>query len=403
MQDCFDNVDGILVVVTGHFTLQEITSRPFTHTFVLTTAAGVGGSYYVHNSVFRLQSEVKTPKADGASATESSVVPAKEFKEQHGKKEKKEKDSVSSEKVDKVENTKKKEEASVSVEKVEKVEKAEKAEKAKAPAPVAAEVAGPAEVAKVDKDPKEKKEKGEKKKVPAAEKAEKTEKTEKSEKKEEAVSISVSGAATATATASKATKPEEPAAPLSYASMAKRNSEAAAGAGGTLPLAIAPRRKPVAVKAESSPTESKPNTKQAAPNGNSHNSLYIKQINSKTDDAGLRALFGPFGDITRVDVNIPKMFAFVDFSTRDGLLAALAQKEPFQIAGATLRIEERAPKKKEGQTGGQSQSNGGKESRGTNGQNQQGSSSGTVKNNNKSKTNNSAGKTTQGQSGETKK
>ena len=78
VQKSISSSESILVVVTGHFSLREIKSRPFTHSFVLAvpTAAKSGrpGSYYVHNSVFRLISERSTPTASkGVEASPEAV------------------------------------------------------------------------------------------------------------------------------------------------------------------------------------------------------------------------------------------------------------------------------------------------------------------------------------------
>lgn len=74
-------------------------------------------------------------------------------------------------------------------------------------------------------------------------------------------------------------------------------------------------------------------------------SLYVNQLPQGVTSAELQKLFGGYGPIHSIDVLGDRGFAFVKFETLAGLQGAVAHKTTTELRGKLLRMEERNPQK----------------------------------------------------------
>jgi RNA recognition motif-containing protein len=78
--------------------------------------------------------------------------------------------------------------------------------------------------------------------------------------------------------------------------------------------------------------------------------LFVGNLNFQTTEADLRALFEPFGQITRVHVAMdretgrPRGFAFVEVADDSAASKAMAELNGKEVAGRALRVNEAVPK-----------------------------------------------------------
>lgn len=327
VQESFANVSAILVVVTGHFSKKDCAASPFTHTFVLAKPemSSGGGSYYVHNSIFRLQNPPARPTEEAAAPValvdeEAVAAPPAVIKEEvTAKPAKAAKPAAAAPAPVVMEEEEVKEAPSLAVPVL-----------AAEPEPVVVAAPAPAPKGKVEP------------------------------------------VAAATTAAVKKEEPAKPSAKLSFADMAKR-----ASTDGETVLRATPTKRPTPTtkpkvtlekkavatsKSESSGAGSGGNKKKDdsdIQNDNRHHSMYIKQVKPECTEAELRETFGMFGGINRCDVQGIKGFAFIDFNSRAALDAALTCKEPLTCCGSQLKVEERTPKPPFNNNGGAAGSKGG--------------------------------------------
>jgi cold-inducible RNA-binding protein len=78
--------------------------------------------------------------------------------------------------------------------------------------------------------------------------------------------------------------------------------------------------------------------------------LFIGNMNFQTTEGDLRALFEPFGQITRVHVAMdretgrPRGFAFVEVADDNGASKAITALNGKDVGGRALRVNEAVPK-----------------------------------------------------------
>lgn len=286
VQRSISSADSILVVVTGHFSLREIKSRPFTHSFVLavptSSDTGKPGSYYVHNSVFRLISERSMPTASKAVEASPETADATTSSGSNDSSSSEQKNSKSSE--------------------ASKVTTAAPEKDAKAEADAAAEMA----------------------------------KQESSAKDAAAAANASAAAAVAAANTG----------PKSYADMAKKISAVPPPA----PAAAVKKSSDAEKKESNSSSKgegkdgAKKGSSDKGPGADNHASMYVRNLTSEVTEADLRGLFASYGDVTGVDISNGKGFAFIDFGSRAAMMGVLGAKGPFTLHGNVLKVEERSSK-----------------------------------------------------------
>src|SRR5690348_13339008 len=86
--------------------------------------------------------------------------------------------------------------------------------------------------------------------------------------------------------------------------------------------------------------------------------LFVGNMSFQTTEADLRALFEPFGPVTRIHIvhdretGQPRGFAFVEMAQDDQAAKAMADLNGKEVAGRALRVNEAAPKPDRGPRGG---------------------------------------------------
>lgn len=293
VQKSISSAESILVVVTGHFSLREIKSRPFTHSFVLAvpTSANMGrpGSYYVHNSVFRLISGRSMPTASKAVEASPEMADATTSSSGSGSGSSEQKSSKSLE------------------------------------ASKGASSAAPEKGAKAEAE---------------AEADAAADKVKLEAKAKDDADAAAAAAAEAEAAAS--------AVPKSYADMAKKISAVPPPAPSVAARVV--KKSSDTDKKESNNSSSKGEAKDSkkggdkGPGGDSHASMYVRNLTPEVTEADLRGLFESYGDITGVDISNGKGFAFIDFGSRAAMVGVLGAKSPFTLHGNQLKVEERSSK-----------------------------------------------------------
>ena len=95
-------------------------------------------------------------------------------------------------------------------------------------------------------------------------------------------------------------------------------------------------------------------------------SIFVGNMSFQTTESDLRALFEPFGQITRVHVVRDRQtgrardFAFVDMANDEEAAKAIAALEGKEIGGHNLKVNEARPKaERSGPRGGGSRDRGG--------------------------------------------
>jgi len=310
VQESFANVAAILVVVTGHFSLNNAQPNPFTHTFVLAKPENAtnGAAYYVRNSVFRQQSVPAVIARDPVATADplpASVAAVNVIEE-----------AAAEEPVQPAPAP-----VSAPAPEEEPVVVAAEPEVVATPAPVAAAApaTAPPAVASVESAPASK------------------------------ARLSFAEMAKRNAAGSDTTL-VLPSAPRSKAAPAAPAAPADAVVAKDVKAAPEQAPKEKGEKGEKKDSKGNSNSPQQRDRDreNSHNSMYIRQVTQKVTEPALRELFGAFGSITRCDLQANKGFAFIDFSTRESLDQALSQKN-IVCNGVNLKVEERAPKTKDGE------------------------------------------------------
>jgi cold-inducible RNA-binding protein len=78
--------------------------------------------------------------------------------------------------------------------------------------------------------------------------------------------------------------------------------------------------------------------------------LFVGNMNFQTTESDLRALFEPFGQITRIHIvndretGQPRGFAFVEMANDNEAAKAMIDLNGKEVAGRALRVNEAAPK-----------------------------------------------------------
>ncbi|PYU26100.1 MAG: RNA-binding protein [Acidobacteria bacterium] len=82
--------------------------------------------------------------------------------------------------------------------------------------------------------------------------------------------------------------------------------------------------------------------------------LFVGNMSFQTTEADLRALFEPFGQITRIHIvndretGQPRGFAFVEMAKDDEAAKAMSELNGKEVAGRALRVNEATPKPERG-------------------------------------------------------
>jgi cold-inducible RNA-binding protein len=82
--------------------------------------------------------------------------------------------------------------------------------------------------------------------------------------------------------------------------------------------------------------------------------LFVGNMSFQTTESELRALFEPFGQITRIHIvtdretGQPRGFAFVEMAKDDEAAKAMTDLNGKEVAGRALRVNEAAPKPERG-------------------------------------------------------
>jgi cold-inducible RNA-binding protein len=82
--------------------------------------------------------------------------------------------------------------------------------------------------------------------------------------------------------------------------------------------------------------------------------LFVGNMSFQTTEADLRALFEPFGQITRIHIvtdretGQPRGFAFVEMAKDEDAAKAMTALNGKEVAGRALRVNEAAPKPERG-------------------------------------------------------
>ena len=89
-------------------------------------------------------------------------------------------------------------------------------------------------------------------------------------------------------------------------------------------------------------------------------SLFVGNLSFQTTESDLRALFEPFGQISRIHIvtdretGQPRGFAFVEMAKDDDAAKAMTALNGKEVAGRALRVNEAAPKPERGSFRGNS-------------------------------------------------
>jgi len=82
--------------------------------------------------------------------------------------------------------------------------------------------------------------------------------------------------------------------------------------------------------------------------------LFVGNMSFQTTESDLRALFEPFGQITRIHIvndretGQPRGFAFVEMAKDDEAAKAMTELNGKEVAGRALRVNEATPKPERG-------------------------------------------------------
>ncbi len=82
--------------------------------------------------------------------------------------------------------------------------------------------------------------------------------------------------------------------------------------------------------------------------------LFVGNMSFQTTESDLRALFEPFGEVTRIHIvsdretGQPRGFAFVEMANDDQAAKAMSELNGKQVAGRALRVNEATPKPERG-------------------------------------------------------
>lgn len=82
--------------------------------------------------------------------------------------------------------------------------------------------------------------------------------------------------------------------------------------------------------------------------------LFVGNMSFQTTEADLRALFEPFGQVTRIHIvndretGQPRGFAFVEMAKDDEAAKAMTELNGKELAGRALRVNEATPKPERG-------------------------------------------------------
>ncbi len=87
--------------------------------------------------------------------------------------------------------------------------------------------------------------------------------------------------------------------------------------------------------------------------------MYVGNLTYSVNEANLRTLFGPYGEVDSVKVIEQKGFAFVEMATIEQAEAAMAGLNETDYQGRTLRIDEARPMQPRSDYGGSNKSYGG--------------------------------------------
>ena len=85
--------------------------------------------------------------------------------------------------------------------------------------------------------------------------------------------------------------------------------------------------------------------------------LFVGNMNFQTTESDLRALFEPFGPITRVHIAMDREtgrsrgFAFVEMPNDDDAAKAMAALDGKEVGGRNLKVNEARPKESSGPRG----------------------------------------------------
>ena len=98
--------------------------------------------------------------------------------------------------------------------------------------------------------------------------------------------------------------------------------------------------------------------------------IFVGNMSFQTTESDLRALFEPFGQVTRIHVvkdretGQPRGFAFVEMEKDEEAAKAMSDLNGKEVAGRALRVNEATPKSERGPRGGGFGSGGGGDKRG---------------------------------------
>ena len=82
--------------------------------------------------------------------------------------------------------------------------------------------------------------------------------------------------------------------------------------------------------------------------------LFVGNMSFQTTEADLRALFEPYGQVTRIHIvndretGQPRGFAFVEMAKDDEAAKAMTELNGKEVAGRALRVNEATPKPERG-------------------------------------------------------
>ena len=82
--------------------------------------------------------------------------------------------------------------------------------------------------------------------------------------------------------------------------------------------------------------------------------LFVGNMSFQTTESDLRALFGPFGQITRIHIvqdretGQPRGFAFVEMAADTGAARAMTDLNGKEVSGRALRVNEATPRPERG-------------------------------------------------------
>jgi RNA recognition motif-containing protein len=82
--------------------------------------------------------------------------------------------------------------------------------------------------------------------------------------------------------------------------------------------------------------------------------LFVGNMSFQTTEADLRALFEPYGQVTRIHIvndretGQPRGFAFVEMAKDDEAAKAMSELNGKEVAGRALRVNEATPKPERG-------------------------------------------------------